>query len=104
MRLAGYDRSLSALAGSLMDDEQDRAEAWDEKKQEVLLAIQSGTKLRYGKTGNLDPADSDLHDKVCQVQKEIMMSYANGDDAAILRIMKTQCEAEIDSVVDFIWG
>lgn len=104
MNNLAYDRSLQSMAERHMDDECDRAEEALCNYAEVKDAIKTGIKLKMGFTGEIDPADGDLHDKVYPVQKQIMLAYVLGNDAEMLRIMKALCSAEIDTVVDLIYG
>jgi DNA-binding GntR family transcriptional regulator len=73
----------------------------------ILDAIKNNDSLSYGMGGkyNIKPFESnDLGDKVHAVSGQLLLAYAQGDNDAILRIMRKLCEDEIESLIDLIYG
>lgn len=74
---------------------------------EILDAIKNNNSMSYGIGGkySIKPFESnDLADKVHPVSGQLLIAYAQGDDEAILRIMKQLCEDEVQSLIDLIYG
>jgi hypothetical protein len=98
--MMGIDRYLLNLADKHMSSIDDS----DDFKEQVIEAIKNGEKINYGsrKQFTIDPADSDLYDKVVMTQKQMMVAYVKGDDKELLRLIKAACSMEIDSMTDLI--
>jgi hypothetical protein len=99
MKLSGYDRWLESPYHQ-REDEIDMEYA-------VLNAIKNNDSMSYGIGGkfSIKPFESnDLGDKVHAVSGQLLLAYAQGDNEAILRIMKKVCEDEIESLIDLIYG
>jgi len=72
----------------------------------VLEAIKNNDSLRYGigDKFSIKPFESnDLGDKVHAVSGQLLLAYAQGDNDAILRIMRKLCEDEVESLIDLIY-
>ena len=73
----------------------------------VLDAIKNNDSLSYGMGGkySIKPFESnDLGDKVHAVSGQLLLAYSQGDNDAILRIMRKLCEDEVESLIDLIYG
>jgi hypothetical protein len=73
----------------------------------VLEAIKNNDSLNYGIGGKYTtkPFESnDLGDKVHAVSGQLLLAYAQGDNDAILRIMRKLCEDEVESLIDLVYG
>jgi len=73
----------------------------------VLEAIKNNDSLSYGigSKYTIKPFESnDLGDKVHAFSGQLLLAYAQGDNDAILRIMRKLCEDEVESLIDLIYG
>ena len=83
----------------------------EEQRDMVEQAIMKRERLNYGYQypiayrGGVTPYDNnDLGDKVYEHSGALLSAYIMGDDAEILRIMKSLCESEIESLIDLVYG
>lgn len=92
------DRYLARLA------EEHMAESEDDLEEKIIEAIKKEETVKYGHRNQytIDPSDSDLYDKVAQMQKQMMLAYANDDDKLLLKLIKIACKMEIDSLMNLI--
>lgn len=95
---------LTAHTNAWLARQDELQEQWEELEDTVIDAIKKNQKLNYGNRNQftVDPSDGDLHDKVAQVQSQIMLAYVNGNDAELLSLIKQACNKEIISLIDLI--
>lgn len=74
--------------------------------EQVCDAILEKQHISYpGRVGSTNPYFSnDLADKLHEHSGAILTAYINGNDEAILNIMKKLCNDEIESLIDLVWG
>lgn len=99
MKLSGFDKWLESPYHQ-------REEEID-MEYTVLEAIKNNDSLNYGIGGkySIKPFESnDLADKVHEFSGQLLLAYAQGDNDAILRIMRKLCEDEVESLIDLIYG
>ena len=99
MKLSGYDKWLES---PYHDDGMSNVDM----EYEVLEAIKNNDSISYGNGKySIKPFESnDLADKVHEFSGQLLLAYAQGDNDAILRIMKKLCEDEVESLIDLIYG
>lgn len=88
-------------------DAHEQDDNYAELHEQVCEAIVERITLKYGALNqySLTPFDSnDLGDKVYASSGLILQAYIKGDDAELLKLIKSACHAEIDSIVDLIGG
>ena len=100
MKQHAYDKWLE----SPYYDNDDMSDA--DMEYEILQAIKNNDSISYGNGKySITPFESnDLADKVHEFSGQLLLAYAQGDNDAILRIMKKLCEDEVQSLIDLIYG
>lgn len=95
---------LTSQTNAWLARQDELQEQWEELEDSVIDAIKKGQKLSYGNRNQftVDPSDSDLYDKVGQIQKQLMLAYVNGNDAELLSLIKQACNKEIIALIDLI--
>lgn len=89
-----------------MRDHYDAPLTWEEQRQFLEEAIVKQERMGYGARNqySITPFESnDLGDKVYQHSGELLTAFINNDNETILRIMRSLCVAELDSLHDLIW-
>lgn len=95
---------LTSQTNAWLARQDELQEQWEELEDTVIDAIKKGQKLSYGNRNQytVDPSDSELYDKVAQMQQQLMLAYVNGNDAELLILIKRACNKEIISLIDLI--
>jgi hypothetical protein len=95
---------LTSQTNAWLSRQDELQEQWEEAEETVINAIKNGETITYGR-GNkysVDPVNSDLADKVYELQQQIMLAYVNKNDAELLLLIKRACNKEIIDLIDLI--
>lgn len=95
---------LTSQTNAWLARQDELQEQWEELEETVIDAIKKGEKLKYGRSNQftVDPADSELGERVYDLQKKMMVAYVNGNDAELLTLIKRACNKEIIALIDLI--
>ena len=95
---------LTSQTNAWLARQDELQEQWEEAEETVIDAIKKGETLKYGNRNQytVDPSNSDLADKVYELQQQIMLAYVNKNDAELLTLIKRACNKEIIDLIDLI--
>ena len=95
---------LTSQTNAWLARQDELQEQWEEAEETVIDAIKKGKTLKYGNRNQytVDPSNSDLADKVYELQQQIMLAYVNKNDAELLTLIKRACNKEIIDLIDLI--
>jgi len=78
---------------------------YEELHEKVCDAILNKEVIRYGSRKDLQISPffhNDLNDKLYGLSGEVLLNYILGNDEYLLRLVKTACAEEIDSLIDLV--